>query len=120
MSLLSQYCWRPPRQLAQIMHESTMQPTAARSPTLKAVTAEPTLVTRPAISCPGTQGYIVPGHSLRAACRSEWQTPQNRMSHWTSRGPGSRRSRVKGRKGDTLSKAAYERALLIDNLVTKR
>ena len=36
--------------------ESTMQPTAARSPGLNLVTAEPTLVTRPTISWPGTQG----------------------------------------------------------------
>ena len=33
-----------------------MQPTAARSPGLNFVTAEPTLVTRPTISWPGTQG----------------------------------------------------------------
>ena len=33
-------------------------------------------VTRPTISWPGTQGYIVPGHSLRAVWMSEWQTPQ--------------------------------------------
>ena len=40
----------------QVRSESTMQPTAARSPTLNLVTAEPTLVTRPTISWPGTQG----------------------------------------------------------------
>ena len=42
--------------LGAVAVESTMQPTAARSPGLKLVTAEPTLVTRPTISCPGTHG----------------------------------------------------------------
>jgi hypothetical protein len=30
-------------------------------------------------------------HSSRTACRSEWQTPQNRISICTSRAVGSRR-----------------------------
>src|ERR1041385_360407 len=72
----SQYCSSPALQLAQVRHESTMQPTAARSPTLKRVTSLPTAVTRPTISCPGTTGYVVLVHSLRTVCRSEWQTPQ--------------------------------------------
>src|SRR5436190_6604637 len=96
------------------MHESTMQPTAARSPTLKPVTEAPTFVTRPAISWPGTHGYTVPGHSLRAACRSEWQMPQKRMSIWTSRGPGSRRSRSKGRNREVLSNAGVGKGFTHD------
>jgi hypothetical protein len=40
----------------QLQSESTMQPTAARSPGLNLVTEEPTSVTRPTISCPGTHG----------------------------------------------------------------
>ena len=40
------------------------------------VTRLPTFVTLPTISCPGTNGYAVLFHSLRAACRSEWQMPQ--------------------------------------------
>ena len=37
-------------QFGQVRSESTMQPTAARSPGLNPVTADPTLVTRPTIS----------------------------------------------------------------------
>jgi hypothetical protein len=48
-----------------------MHPTAATSPGLKALTLSPTRVTRPTISWPGTTGYVVPFHSLRAVCRSE-------------------------------------------------
>src|SRR6266516_5826900 len=51
-----QYCSNPARQLAQVLHESTMHPTALRSPGLNLVTREPTRVTRPTISWPGTQG----------------------------------------------------------------
>ena len=42
--------------LAHVLQESTMQPTATRPPALKRVTAAPTRVTRPTISCPGTHG----------------------------------------------------------------
>src|SRR5437867_32512 len=51
-----QYCSNPARQFGQVRHESTMQPTALRSPGLNLVTREPTRVTRPTISWPGTQG----------------------------------------------------------------
>ena len=74
-----------------------MQPTAATSPGLNFVTAEPTLVTRPMISWPGTQGYTVgmtPLHSLRTWWRSEWQIPQKRISICTSCSVGSRRAIV--------------------------
>jgi len=43
-------------QSGQLPSESTKQPTAARSPGLNLVTAEPTLVTRPTISWPGMHG----------------------------------------------------------------
>ena len=55
---------------------STMTPTAARSPSLKRVTAEPTAVTRPMISWPGTMGKMASPHSPRAWWMSEWQMPQ--------------------------------------------
>ena len=58
------------------------------------------------ISCPGTQGYAVPPHSLRTVCKSEWHTPQNRMSIWISVGPGSRRSNEKGASGEVFERAA--------------
>src|SRR5579862_1512650 len=77
----------------QVRSESTRQPTAARSPGLNLVTAEPTLITRPTISCPGTIGYTVGMnslHSLRTECRSEWQIPQNKISICTSFSVGSR------------------------------
>ncbi len=73
-----------------------MHPTAAKSPALKPATSPPVRTTRPTISWPGTMGYSVVPHSLWAWCRSEWQTPQYRISIWTSCGPGSRRSNVKG------------------------
>jgi hypothetical protein len=52
------------------------------------------------ISWPGTAGYDVKPHSLRAKWRSEWQTPQYWMSIWTSVGPGSRREMVVAASGD--------------------
>src|ERR1700741_4915507 len=72
----------PARHSGQVPSESTMQPTAPRSPGLNFVTADPTFVTRPIISCPGTIGYTVgihSLHSLRTARRSEWQMPQKRI-----------------------------------------
>src|SRR5262250_2360728 len=90
----SQYCSSPARQLAQVRSESTMQPTAAVSPTLKPRTSRPTAETLPTISWPGTHGYTVGialSHSLRTWCRSEWHTPQWLISICTSRGPGARR-----------------------------
>ena len=51
-----QNCSRPALHWGQVRSESTRQPTAARSPGLYLVTAEPTLVTRPTISWPGTIG----------------------------------------------------------------
>src|SRR3954471_15451824 len=92
--MFGQNCSRSRLQFGQVRSESTMQPTAARSPGLYLVTAEPTLVTRPTISWPGTIGYTVGMnslHSLRTEWRSEWQMPQNRISIWTSRSVGSRR-----------------------------
>jgi len=38
---------------------STKQPTPTASPTLKLVTKDPTYLTIPANSCPGTIGYLV-------------------------------------------------------------
>src|SRR3989442_14207095 len=58
-----QYCSNPARQFSQVRHESTMHPTALRSPGLNLVTRKPTRVTRPTISWPGTQGQIVLCHS---------------------------------------------------------
>ena len=72
----SQYCSNPSAQAAQCWQLPTMQPTPTTSPTLKSFTAVPTALTRPTISCPGTQGYKVPDHSERTVCRSEWQMPQ--------------------------------------------
>src|SRR5271169_2015590 len=87
-----------------------MQPTAARPPGLNPVTAEPTPVTRPTISWPGTHGYtvgITPLHSLRTWCRSEWQIPQNRISICTSCSVGSRRGIVVEASGEVALAAAY-------------
>src|SRR4030095_41456 len=95
--MFGQNCSRPAWHSLQVRSESTRQPTAARSPDLNFLTAEPTLVTRPTISCPGTQGYTVGKtlfHSSRTVWRSEWQIPQKRMSSCTSRSVGSRRGIV--------------------------
>src|SRR5580765_8023318 len=92
--VFSQYCSSPDLQLEQMRQESTIQPTAAMSPSLNFFTALPTFVTRPTISWPGTQGYtvgITSFHSLRTWCKSEWHTPQNRISICTSCARGSRR-----------------------------
>src|SRR5262245_7864704 len=54
--MFGQNCSSPSRQFGQVRSESTKQPTATRSPGLYLVTAEPTLVTWPTISWPGTHG----------------------------------------------------------------
>src|SRR3954470_21699183 len=84
----SQYCSRLSLQYSHSRQESTMQPTPTMSPTLYLLTWPPTLTTLPTISCPGTTGHIEGPHSLRAVCRSEWQTPQNKISISTSCGVG--------------------------------
>src|SRR5438874_12053120 len=92
--MFGQNCSRPALHCGHVPSESTMQPTAARSPGLYFVTPEPTFVTRPTISWPGTIGYFVAMnslHSLRTECRSEWQMPPNKISICTSRSVGSRR-----------------------------
>src|SRR5271154_1066214 len=115
--MFGQNCSKPARHSAQVPSESTMQPTAARSPGLNLVPAEPALVTRPTISCPGTIGYTVGMnslHSLRTECRSEWQIPQNRISICTSFSVGSRRGIVLDAIGDFALAAEYAFALYID------
>ena len=52
----TQYCSSPSRQGLHWRQLSTMQPTPTRSPTLKRLTPDPTAVTTPAISWPGTIG----------------------------------------------------------------
>ncbi len=64
--MLAQNCSRPERQSGQVRQESTRQPTPTVSPTLNFFTPLPTAVTRPTISWPGTAGYCVKCHSLRA------------------------------------------------------
>ena len=68
---LSQYCSSPARQNSHSRHESTKHPTPTRSPTLNFETSEPTSVTMPAISCPGTIGYVTGPHSPRTVWMSE-------------------------------------------------
>src|SRR5580700_10743172 len=116
--MFGQNCSRPAWHSGQVRSESTMQPTAARSPRLNPVTAEPTFVTRPTISWPGTQGYtvgITSRHSLRTWCRSEWQMPQNRISICTSFSVGSRRGIVADPRGDVALAAEYALALYMSS-----
>src|SRR5207244_2380216 len=84
-----------------------MQPTPTLSPVRKRVTAEPTALTRPMISCPGTIGYIATPQSLRDWCRSVWHTPQYRISTTTSSGRGSRRVKAKGTSGWSAAEVPY-------------
>src|SRR6202034_3738869 len=112
-----QNCSMPALHSGQVPSESTMQPTAARSPGLNLLTAEPTLVTRPTISWPGTIGYTVGMnslHSFRTECRSEWQIPQNRISICTSCSVGSRRAIVVEAIGEFALAAEYAFALYMD------
>src|SRR5579864_8192123 len=115
--MFGQNCSKPALHSGQVPSESTMQPTAARSPALNLATAEPTLDTRPTISWPGTIGYTVGMnslHSLRTECRSEWQIPQNRISICTSCSVGSRRGTVAEASRDDALAAEYAFALYID------
>src|SRR6201996_5039890 len=112
--MFAQNCSSPALHSGQVPSESTIQPTAARSPALNLVTAEPTEVTRPTISWPGTHGYtvgITPLHSLRTWWRSEWQMPQNRISICTSASVGSRRAIVEDASGDVALAAEKAFAL---------
>ena len=71
--MLAQNCSSPARQAGHVLSESTMQPTAARSPSLNLLTALPVFTTRPTISWPGTHGYAVgmmADNSLRTKCTS--------------------------------------------------
>src|ERR1700722_16982764 len=71
--MFGQNCSSPALHSGHVPSEPTRQPTAARSPGLNLVTAGPTLVTRPTISWPGTQGGaggVTPFPSLRAWARS--------------------------------------------------
>lgn len=81
---------------------------ATRSPSENLVTSAPAADTMPAISCPGTSGYVVVPNSLRARLTSVWQTPQYAMSITTSVGPTSRRSLevgLNGSPGPTVERA---------------
>ena len=84
----------PLRHHSHSRQESTRHPTPARSPTLNVVTSEPTSVTRPMISCPGTSGKSMGPHSSRTVWMSEWQIPANSISMRMSSGRRSRRSMV--------------------------
>ena len=87
--------------------------TPTKSPTANLATSPPIAVTRPTISWPGTHGYCVPPHSPRAVCRSEWHTPQNRMSIATSPAPGVRRVKLNGASGVVADCAAKALAVLV-------
>lgn len=64
-----------------------MHPTPTLSPTLTLVTLEPTSVTVPQSSCPGTIGKIASSKSLSPSWQSEWQIPEYFKSNFTSNSP---------------------------------
>lgn len=72
-----------------------MQPTPTRWPTLNFVTSAPTLVTRPTISMPPTNGYWhlkpISAHSFLPMLMSGWQMPAISNSMPTSLCPTARR-----------------------------
>ena len=76
-----------------------MQPTPTRVPTWCRVTADPTSVTTPTISWPGTTGKGCRPQSPLTVWMSEWQMPAYSMLMSTSFGPTSRRSMVTGASG---------------------
>src|SRR5438132_1253291 len=92
MTPFSQNISWPARHSGHTRHESTMQPTPARSPSRKRDALVPWDTTRPTISWPGTTGKWVVPQSSFTLCTSLWQMPQYRISIATSWGPGSRRS----------------------------
>src|SRR6201996_2687443 len=90
-----------------------MQPTPTWSPTLCLVTSEPTAVTTPAISWPGTIGYLGVPHSPLTVWMSEWQMPANLMSNATSCGPTSRRWMVVLGSGSVADVAAMALTVVV-------
>src|SRR6476620_6969946 len=95
---LEQNCSSPFLQNSHSPHESTMQPTPTRSPTLYFVTPSPTADTTPAISWPGTMGKMALPHSSRTWWMSLWQMPANLTSMRTSSSRRSRCSTVRASK----------------------
>jgi len=87
---------------------------AAQQRTLNFVTLDPTAVTTPLSSWPGTMGYATAPPTAAIApcamCTSLWQTPQYFMSIWMSSGPGARRFNRSGLKLQVQSAAAMQSA----------
>src|SRR5690348_1958849 len=120
---LEQNCSSPFLQYSHSPHESTMQPTPTRSPTLYFVTPSPTAETTPAISWPGTMGKCALPHSSRTWWMSLWQMPANLMSMRTSSSRRSRCSTVRASKGApalgaTSAGVEIKRCLLRGGLAT--
>src|SRR5438093_7153629 len=70
----------PARHSGHTRHESTMQPTPARSPSRKRDALVPWDATRPTISWPGTTGKWVVPQSSFTLCTSLWQICRSRES----------------------------------------
>src|SRR5580704_18045514 len=66
----------PRRHSGQVLSWPPCQPTPTRCPLLHAETPSPTASMTPATSCPGTRGYLIPGHDPSTVSASLWQTPQ--------------------------------------------
>ena len=73
--------------VSHVRHESTMQPTPARSPDLSFSTAAPTGPRARRSRGPGPSGTAAPPHSSRTWWRSEWQTPHQSIAMLDVVGP---------------------------------
>src|SRR6185437_13691371 len=60
----------------QVLSWPPCQPTPTRWPFFHCVTLAPSSSITPAISCPGTRGYEMPGKKPSFVIESLWQTPQ--------------------------------------------
>src|SRR5215813_5432639 len=83
----------PRRQESQRPQCPPCQPTPTRWPDVHPATPAPTASMIPAISCPGTRGYLMPGCVPSFVKESLWQTPQASTLMRTNPAPGSGISR---------------------------
>ena len=83
----------PRRHESQYPQCPPCQPTPTRWPAFHPATPVPSASIVPAISCPGTRGYRMPGHDPCFVKESLWQIPQASTLTRTNPVPGSGFSR---------------------------
>src|ERR1035438_1262172 len=85
----TQFMKSPRRQGSQTKQWPPCHPTPTRWPGFQLVTSVPMASMRPAISCPGTRGYWMPGQRPSFTNASLWQMPQASTLILTWARPGS-------------------------------